>query len=112
VNLVDTSTPTGELILNVLGSIAQFERQIMLERQKEGIAKAKAEKLYKGRRATAQQHKDTILKLHGEGMGVAAILKQIRDGRAKKGKPHKIGQSSVYAIIADHRKQAEVGAVQ
>jgi DNA invertase Pin-like site-specific DNA recombinase len=53
VNLgLDTTSPTGELILNVLGSIAQFERQIMLERQREGIAKAKAEKLYKGRQKT------------------------------------------------------------
>jgi len=69
VTLVDTTSPTGELVLNVLGSIAQFERQIMLERQREGIATAKAEKLYKGRRATAQQHKDTILKLHSEGWG-------------------------------------------
>src|SRR5215467_12659532 len=72
VNLgLDTTSPTGELILNVLGSIAQFERQIMLERQREGIAKAKAKKLYKGRQKTAQQHKETILKLHGEGKGVA-----------------------------------------
>jgi hypothetical protein len=78
----------------------------------EGIAKAKSEKLYKGRQATAQQHKDTILKLHGEGLGVAAILKQIRDGKDKKGKPHRIGQSSVYQIIADYGKQTEMAADQ
>ena len=84
----------------------------MLERQREGIAKAKAEKLYKGRQATALQHKATILKLHSEGLGVAAILKQIREVKDKMGKPHKIGQSSVYQIIADHRKQAELRAVQ
>ena len=40
---LDTSTPTGKLILNLLGSIAQFERELTLERQREGIAKAKAE---------------------------------------------------------------------
>src|SRR5215469_1072888 len=106
VNLVDT----GELIRNVLGSIAQFERQIMLERQREGIAKAKSEGLYKGRQKTAQQHKAMILKLHGEGKGVAAILKEIRATPDKKGKPHRIGQSSVYQIIADYRKQSEVAA--
>jgi DNA invertase Pin-like site-specific DNA recombinase len=89
-NLVDTTSPTGELT-NVLGSIAQFERQIILERQREGIAKTKAEKLYKGRQKTAQQHKATILKLHGEGLGVAAILKQIRESKDKKGKPKRIG---------------------
>jgi len=49
----------------------------MLERQREGIAKTKGEKIYKRRQKTAQRHKDTILKLHNEGLGVAAILKQI-----------------------------------
>ncbi|NNM58965.1 MAG: recombinase family protein [Legionellales bacterium] len=39
---MDTQTPTGKL-LTILGSIAQFEREIMLERQREGIAKAKKE---------------------------------------------------------------------
>jgi DNA invertase Pin-like site-specific DNA recombinase len=37
---LDTNTPTGRLLLN-LGSVAQFEREIMLERQREGVAKAK-----------------------------------------------------------------------
>lgn len=46
---LDTSTPTGKLMLNVLGSVAQFEREIMLERQREGIAKARAEGKYTGR---------------------------------------------------------------
>ncbi|WP_289015871.1 recombinase family protein, partial [uncultured Methylobacterium sp.] len=40
---VDTGTPTGKLMLNVLTGVAQFEREMMLERQREGIAKAKAE---------------------------------------------------------------------
>jgi DNA invertase Pin-like site-specific DNA recombinase len=107
VNLgLDTTSPTAELILNVLGSIAQFERQ------REGIAKAKADKLYKGRQKTAQRHRETILKLHSEGLGVAAILQQIRAGQDKKGRNHRIGQSSVYQIIADYRKQAEVAAIQ
>ena len=57
---------------------------------------------------TAQQHKETILKLHSEGLGVAAIFKQIREGKDKKGKPHRIGQSSVYQIITDHRKESEI----
>ena len=51
---LDTGTPTGRLMLNLLGSIAQFEREIMLERQREGIAKAKAEHKYKGRKPTAE----------------------------------------------------------
>ena len=44
---VDTSNPTGKLILNVMSSVAQFEREMMLERQREGIAKAKAEGISK-----------------------------------------------------------------
>src|SRR5262249_46833500 len=103
---MDTSTPTGKLMLNVLGSIAQFEREIMLERQREGIAKAKAEGLYKGRKPTAQRHKETVLELHKKGMGVAAILKHIRSTEDGEGNRYRIGQTSVYQIIADHRKEA------
>ncbi len=35
---LDTSTPTGKLMLNLMGSFAEFEREIMLERQREGVA--------------------------------------------------------------------------
>jgi DNA invertase Pin-like site-specific DNA recombinase len=38
---IDSNTPTGKLMLNVLGGVAQFEREIMLERQRDWIAKAK-----------------------------------------------------------------------
>ena len=46
---LDTSTPQGKLMLTMLGAIAEFERDCILERQKEGIAIAKAEGKYKGR---------------------------------------------------------------
>ncbi len=45
---LDTSTPTGKLMLTVMGGVAEFERSMMLERQREGIAKAKGEGRYKG----------------------------------------------------------------
>ena len=48
---LDSSTPNGKLMLTMIGAIATFERDIMLERQKEGIALAKAEGKYKGRKA-------------------------------------------------------------
>src|SRR6478672_9713248 len=51
---VDTSNCTGRLMFNMLGAIAQFERELMLERQREGIAKAKAEGKYRGRAPTAR----------------------------------------------------------
>lgn len=50
---LDTSTPTGKLMLTMIGAIATFEREITLERQREGIAIAKAEGKYKGRKAKA-----------------------------------------------------------
>lgn len=46
----DTSTPTGKLMLTVIGAIAEFERQNTLERQREGIVIAKREGKYKGRK--------------------------------------------------------------
>ncbi len=64
---LDTGTPTGRLMLTVLGGIAQFEREIMLERQREGIAKAKAEGKYKGRQPTARAKADDMRRLSNEG---------------------------------------------
>ncbi|MCV0428588.1 MAG: recombinase family protein [Roseibium sp.] len=64
---LDTASPTGKLILGVLGSVAQFEREIMLERQREGIAKAKAEGKYKGRKPTALAKSETVLQMLSEG---------------------------------------------
>ena len=60
---VDTATPTGRLMVNLLGSIAQFEREVMLERQREGIAKAKAAGKYKGRAPTARAKSAQVLEL-------------------------------------------------
>ena len=74
---LDTSTPTGKLMMNVLGSVAQFEREMMLERQKEGIAKAKADGKYKGRAPTARVKNAEILELRAAGLGATAIARQL-----------------------------------
>lgn len=47
---IDTSTPTGKLMLTMIGAINEFERTNLLERQKEGISIAKREGKYKGRK--------------------------------------------------------------
>jgi DNA invertase Pin-like site-specific DNA recombinase len=60
---LDTATPTGKLMLNVLGSVAQFEREVMLERQREAIAKAKADGKYRGRAPTARAKATEVRKL-------------------------------------------------
>ena len=53
--IVDTASATSRLTLNVLGAVGEFERDMMLERQRIGIAKAKAEGKYQGRVPTARQ---------------------------------------------------------
>lgn len=50
---IDTSTPTGKLMLTMIGAINEFERTNLLERQREGIAIAKKNGVYKGRKAIA-----------------------------------------------------------
>ena len=47
---IDTTTPTGKFILTVFGAIAELERDYILQRQAEGIAIAKANGVYKGRK--------------------------------------------------------------
>ena len=79
---IDTSDATGTLMMNVLGSVAQFEREMMLERQREGIAKAKAEGKYRGRKPTAPAKASEVRRLHQEGIGATAIAKQVGIGRA------------------------------
>ena len=74
---IDTGTATGELVLNVMASIAQFERAMMLERQKEGVQKAKAEGKYKGRAPIARRQSDRIKQLKLQGMSTRQIADQL-----------------------------------
>ena len=98
---IDTSTPTGKLMLTVLGGVAEFEREIMLERQREGIAKAKAAGKYKGRKATARAKAEEVLKLHREGVGGTEIAKRLEIGRA-----------SVYRILDEAKSAADAETAQ
>ena len=79
---LDTTTATGKLMLNVLGSVAEFERSMMLERQREGIAKAKAEGKYKGRAPTAQAKAEDVLRLVAEGIGASQVASQLGISRS------------------------------
>jgi DNA invertase Pin-like site-specific DNA recombinase len=90
---LDTGTPTGKLILNVVGSIAEYEREMMLEWQREGIAKAKGEGKYKGRRPTARAKASDVLRLAGRGM-----MREMIAGNVG------ISLASVYRILADARR--------
>ena len=79
---LDTSTPTGKLMVNLLGSIAQFERELMLERQREGIAKAKADGKFKGRVPTAARKIEEIRTLKSQGKSVPEIVTMTGVSRA------------------------------
>jgi len=87
---IDTTTATGELMLNVVGAIAQFERSIMLERQREGIAKAKAAGKYRGRKPTARAKADDARALAAGGLKPAEIAARL-----------KISRASAYRLLAD-----------
>jgi DNA invertase Pin-like site-specific DNA recombinase len=85
---VDTGTATGKLTLTMLGAVAEFERALMLERQREGIAKAKAEGKYRGRVPTAQRQAEAVRSLRAEGARPVEIARRLGIARA-----------SVYRII-------------
>lgn len=79
---VDTSSATGTLMLQVLAAVSEFERNIMLERQRAGIAKAKAEGRYKGRTPTARMKSEEVLRLKAAGMSVVNIVRSTGVSRA------------------------------
>ncbi len=88
---IDTSTPTGKLMLTMIGAIATFERELMLERQAEGSALAKQRGAYKGRQPTAMAKGEAGLALAGGGLAKAEIAR--RTG---------ISLSSVQRIMRGH----------
>ena len=78
----DTSTATGRLMFTVIGAIATFERELMLERQREGVARAKAEGKYKGRKPTARARAAEVKALKAEGIRPVDIARRLGIGRA------------------------------
>jgi DNA invertase Pin-like site-specific DNA recombinase len=85
---MDTKSATGRLILTIFAGFVQFEREMMLERQREGIAKATAAGKYRGRKPTARAKAEDVRRLHGEGKTPTEIARAVG-----------IGRGSVYRII-------------
>lgn len=85
---IDTATVNGRLMLNILGAIGQFEREMMLERQREGIAKAKADGKYKGRKPMDTEKVDQIVGYRESGMAPAKIAREVG-----------VARSTVYRIL-------------
>lgn len=77
---IDTSTAAGRCFLQMLGVFAEFETAIRRERQMEGIAKAKAGGIYKGRKPTIDPER--VKALAASGMGASAIAKELKVARA------------------------------
>ena len=75
--MVDTKSATGKLILTIFGGFAQFERDMMLERKRERIAKAKAENRYLGRKPSARLKAEEAVRLHREGKTVTEVAKTL-----------------------------------
>lgn len=85
---IDTGSSNGRLMLNLLAAFAEFETDLRKERQREGIEKAKAAGVYKGRKRSVPRA--TVQALHAEGIGAAEIARRLRIGRA-----------SVYRALSD-----------
>lgn len=77
---VDTSTPAGKAFFQMLGVFAEFETALRRERQMEGIAKAKAAGVYKGRPASVNAAQ--VRQLHAEGRRPVDIARSLGIGRA------------------------------
>jgi DNA invertase Pin-like site-specific DNA recombinase len=83
---IDTSTAAGKCFLDILGVFAEFETNLRRERQLEGIAKAKAAGVYKGRPASIEASR--VHELKAGGMRPTDIAKAL-----------KIGRASVYRVL-------------
>jgi len=92
---LDTGTSTGRLMLSVIGAVGQAEREAMLERQREGIAKAKREGRYKGRVPTARRQSVEIIKLKEASVRPSEIANKLGIGRA-----------SVYRVLGEQESVA------
>jgi len=87
---VNTSSASGRLMLSVFGAVAAFERELLLERQRAGIEKAKSEGKYRGRKPTARAKADEVRRLKGEGVSPTEIAGRLGIGRA-----------SVYRVLGE-----------
>jgi DNA invertase Pin-like site-specific DNA recombinase len=84
---IDTSQPEGRIILTTLSMVSEMELTFIKERQRAGIAAAKAKGIYKGRKRSIDR--DAVCKLHKEGIGATEIARRLGIGRA-----------SVYKVLA------------
>ena len=90
---IDTATSQGDIMRMLLAAIVDFERQIAKDRQAAGIARARREGRYKGRKPTAMAKSDEVLALDARGLTRQKIAAQLG-----------IGVASVYRILKTRAK--------
>lgn len=90
---LDPHDPTQMLLVRMMGAVAQFERDRLAERRAYGIARAKKEGKYRGRKPTARAKAPEVLQLKDRGFRPDEIAKQLEIGRA-----------SVFRILRDHKE--------
>lgn len=91
---LETDSPQGRLMMGILSSVAEFERELIKERQADGIAKAKAKGKHLGRPKLTEETKKSTMKMIAEGIAKPIIAKQLG-----------IGVSTVYQIHRENRKE-------
>lgn len=96
---LDTRNPTSKLMLTILAGVATWEREIMLERQREGIAKAKAEGKYRGRAPTVATQAEQIRARRAAGETPTAIARSLG-----------VARSSVYRMLGEEGPERPAGA--
>lgn len=92
---IDLTTPTGKLMLHLFGAFAEFERSLIQERVRAGIANAKRKGKRIGRPGVASRDRDAVLDLHADEpeLSIRAIARKT-----------KLSASSVQRILADNRR--------
>lgn len=91
---IDTGTAAGKVMLTMMGAFAEFEREIMLERQREGIEKAKKEGKYEGRKPLPTEIQHAVENYIETGVSKVWIAKKLN-----------IGEATVYRIAKKMRNR-------
>lgn len=87
---LDTKSPAGKMMLTMFGAMAEYERSLMLERQREGIKKAQDDGRYGGRKPVAPKKVKQALALKAQGIKPPEIAKQLG-----------LGRSTVYRVLKE-----------
>lgn len=94
---IDTNSASGKAFFDMLGVFAEFETNLRSERQLEGVARAKKEGKYKGRKPTAQAKSQEVIQLMNKGYSRQVIAEQL-----------KIGVASVFRILKKHKLENSI----